>query len=246
MVMPPWRRATKHFYNRLYFNPSTFTHVRNNDSAAIYLLISTLFIQLSGRLHQKQDIVCVSHFIQSSAIIMSRSHRRPSEYSRGSSPRIDRTLSVTEASFQNLGLNETAGAHHLSIPSAYETPSQRHRRPSGLRSELSSNYLPSEYDTTSFYRTASPVPFDLQPPSTYDTSILDEEYPLFPEVSTISTRGSPFSSTISRTAMGYSHVCDVPRPRLTSLKQLSLPIRYNVDLPRAKLLCCISVPFPTR
>jgi len=132
---------------------------------------------------------------------MSRSHRRPSEYSRGSSPRLDRTLSVTEASFQNLGLNETAGAHHLSVPSAYDTPSQRHRRPSNLRSELSSNYLPPEYDTGSYYRTASPASFDLQP--SYGTSILDEVYQLSPEPSAISARASPFStSAVGRTATG--------------------------------------------
>lgn len=138
---------------------------------------------------------------------MSRTTRRPSEYSRGSSPQIERTLSVTEASFQNLGLNETAGAHHLSVPSAYNAPSQRHHRPSGLRSEFNSTYLPSEYDTSSYYRTASPTSFDLQHSSTYDTSILDEDYQLFPEASHISARASPFAtSTVSRTAMGYSHV----------------------------------------
>lgn len=132
-----------------------------------------------------------------------RSHRRPSDYSRGSSPRIDRTLSVTEASFQNLGLSETAGAPQLSVPSPYTSSSRR--RPSALRSELSSDYLTTEYDPSG-YRTTSPASFSNlpQPPSTFEPSLLDPGYDqLFAETTTYSSRASPFAtSSLGRTAMG--------------------------------------------
>ena len=144
------------------------------------------------------------HFLQSITFVMSRSHRRPSDYSRASSPRVDRSLSVTEASFQNLGLTEPAGAQQLSVPSPFHTPDTRRRRPSNLRSELSPPYLPSQYDSRGYHRTASPTSFqDLQPSSTFGTSLLDpEDYQLFPGTADFSGRASPFTTTLNRSAMG--------------------------------------------
>lgn len=144
------------------------------------------------------------HNIISPSPIMSRPHRRPSDYSRGSSPRIDRSLSVTEASFQNLGLSETAGTPHLSISSPYHQSSNR-RRPSALRSELSSDYLTTAYDPSGYHRTTSPTSFsNLQSNSTFESSLLDPEYDsLFAETATYSGRASPFStSSLGRPAMG--------------------------------------------
>ena len=135
---------------------------------------------------------------------MSRSHRTPSTYSRGSSPRVDRSLAVTEASFQNLGLNETAGAQQLSVPSPYHSSDRSRRRPSNVHGEPSPSYIPSEYDPTDYHRTASPASFeDLQQPSTYGTSLLDPaDYQLFPGTADFSGRVSPFSTNLSRSAMG--------------------------------------------
>ena len=144
-------------------------------------------------------------FISSVASIMSRSHRRPSDYSRGSSPRIDRTLSVTEASFQNLGLNETAGAQHLSVPSSYQSTSNRQRRQSYGHSEVSSSYFQPEYDPTSYTRSASPTSYaNFQRSTTFGTALLDpQDYQIFPDTSTFSGRASPFAaSALSRTDMG--------------------------------------------
>ena len=135
---------------------------------------------------------------------MSRSHRRPSDYSRGSSPRIDRTLSVTEASFQNLGLSETVGTPLLSISSPYQQPSGR-RRPPAFRGELSSDYLASEYDPSAYQRTASPSSFsNLQPSTSFGSTLLDPDYDqLFAETTSYPGRASPFSTTpLSRPAMG--------------------------------------------
>lgn len=135
---------------------------------------------------------------------MSRSHRRPSDYSRGSSPCIDRTLSVTEANFQNLGLNETAGAPHLSTSSPYQSSSRR--RPSTLRSELSSDHLTTEYDPSGYHRTTTPTSFSnlQQPSSTFESSLLDPDYDqLFAETTSYGSRASPFAtSSLGRTAMG--------------------------------------------
>ena len=137
---------------------------------------------------------------------MSRSHRRPSDYSRGSSPRIERSLTVTEASFQNLGLSETAGTPQLSIPSPYQQSSGR-RRPSALSSELSSDYITPGYDPSAYQRTTSPTSFShlQQPSSSFGTPLLDPDYnEIFGDASSYSGRVSPFetSTTLSRTAMG--------------------------------------------
>ena len=134
----------------------------------------------------------------------SRSQRRPSDYSRGSSPRVNRALSVTEAGFQNLGLSETVAAPQLSITSPYQSSSTSRRRPSTLRSEVSSEYLSAEYDPTS-YRSTSPASYSsLQPSSTYGSSLLETDYDqLFADAGSFSGRVSPFSNTPPvRTTMG--------------------------------------------
>jgi hypothetical protein len=131
---------------------------------------------------------------------MSRSHRSPPGYSRGSSPRVDRSLAVTEASFQNLGLSETAGAQQLAVPSSYQSSDRSRRRPSNIRGDLSPSYLQPEYDPD-YHRTASPVPFaeDLHQPSTFGTPLLDPaDYQLFPGTADYSGRESPFATNISR------------------------------------------------
>ncbi|KAF6228150.1 hypothetical protein HO133_007880 [Letharia lupina] len=152
---------------------------------------------------------------------MSRSHRRPSDYSRGSSPRIDRNLAVTEASFQNLGLNETAGAQYQSGPSSYLLPDQRSRRPSYPRSELSSGYLQPDYVSSSYTRAASPASFSaLENSTSFGTTLLDpSDYQLFSDTGTFSTRASPFStSVLGRTDMGsYPY----PSDTMTSYRDTS-------------------------
>ena len=133
---------------------------------------------------------------------MSRSHRRPSDYSRGSSPRVDRTLSVTEAHFQNLGLSETVTAPQLSIQTSY--PPTVRRRPSTLRGEVSSDYLTPPYDPSS-YRTTSPLAYStIQPSSTYGSSFAEPDYDqLFADTASYSGRVSPFpAGSLGRTAMG--------------------------------------------
>lgn len=147
--------------------------------------------------------VCVSFHYINPTLIMSRSHRRPSGYSRGNSPHIDHTLSVTEASFQNLGLSETAGAPQLSIPSSYQSSSRR--RPSALRSEVSSDYLTTDYDPTAYRRTSPAFYPNPQSSSTYGSSLLESDYDqLFADTTTYNDRASPFpTSSLSRTAMGY-------------------------------------------
>lgn len=157
------------------------------------------------------------HFLQSITFVMSRSYRRPSDYSRASSPRVDRSLSVTEASFQNLGLSETAGAQQLSVPSPYQTPDSRRRRPSTLRSELSPTYFPSQYDPSGYHRTASPTSFqDLQPSTAFRTSLLDpEDYQLFPGTADFGDRASPFSTPLPRSAMGLPKIPNLLWPLLT-------------------------------
>ena len=145
------------------------------------------------------------HFITSITLKMSRSHRRPSDYSRGSSPHIDRNLSVTEASFQNLGLNETAGAQYQSAPSSYLLPDQRSRRPSYPRSGLSSGYLQPDYASSSYTRAASPASFSaLENSTSFGSNLLDpSDYQLFSDTGTFSSRASSFStSALGRTDMG--------------------------------------------
>lgn len=85
--------------------------------------------------------------------------RQASSHSRGSSPFGDRSLSVTEATFQDLHLNETAGGQHLSIPPTYQVADPRYRRPSYTRSELSASYLQSGFDPSNYSRNSSSESF---------------------------------------------------------------------------------------
>lgn len=85
--------------------------------------------------------------------------RQASSHSRRSSPFGDRSLSVTEATFQDLHLNETAGGQHLSIPPSYQVADPRHRRPSYPRSELSASYLQSGFDPSNYSRNSSSESF---------------------------------------------------------------------------------------
>lgn len=85
--------------------------------------------------------------------------RQASSHSRGSSPFGDRSLSVTEATFQDLHLSETAGGQHLSIPPSYQVSDPRYRRPSYPRSELSASYLQSGFDPSNYSRNSSSESF---------------------------------------------------------------------------------------
>ena len=77
---------------------------------------------------------------------MSHSYSQASHHSRGARPRAGSGMSVTEASFQNLGLHETAGTHR-SI-SSYRPQDQRSPRSSYCRGDLPSNYPPTGYETS--------------------------------------------------------------------------------------------------
>lgn len=85
--------------------------------------------------------------------------RQASSHSRGSSPFGDRSLSLTEATFQDLHLDETAGGQHLSIPPSYQVADPRYRRPSYPRSELSASYLQSGFDPSNYSRNSSSESF---------------------------------------------------------------------------------------
>jgi len=111
---------------------------------------------------------------------MSR-HQRPSDYSRGRSSRTGRTLSVTEASFQDLRLNETAGSPYLSVPPSYGPSDQRHRRPSYPRDDP---YLEPEQDS-------SPSFPDLQP--SFATSTYPQAYSFPSEIVSATSRVDPFA-----------------------------------------------------
>lgn len=196
--------SSKNYSPRSLQNPSkTSQHVRLFLKSDIYF---TIVLVLAGwRLNQIERSCLFLHFITSIKSKMSRSHHRPSDYSRGSSPRIDRNLSVTEASFQNLGLNETAGAQYQAGPSSYLLPDQRSRRPSYPRSGLSSGYLQPDYVSSSYTRAASPASFSaLENSTSFGTTLLDpSDYQLFSETGTFSSRASPFStSALGRTDMG--------------------------------------------
>ena len=85
---------------------------------------------------------------------MSRSHSyaHDSGHSRGSRCRGPSTLAVTEASFQGLQLNETAGTQHTA---SYTASDPTYPRSSSRRSGLTANYLQPGYDIGGF-ASASP------------------------------------------------------------------------------------------
>lgn len=195
--------SNNHSSRSLHDPSKTSYHVRLFLKSDIYF--TTVHVLIGCKSNQTERSCLFLHFITSITFKMSRSHRRPSDYSRGSSPQIDRTLSVTEASFQNLGLNETAGASYQSGPSSYLLPDQRSRRPSYPRSGLSSGYLQPDYVSSSYTRAASPASFSaLENSTSFGTTLLDPlDYQLFSETGSYSTRASPFStSALGRTDMG--------------------------------------------
>lgn len=136
---------------------------------------------------------------------MSRAHGRPSDYPSGTTPRADRSLSVTEASFQNIRLNENAGAHQSNTGSSYPY-SQSRRRTSHHWGDLSSSYLQPHYDPSSsaYTRRHSPAPYSgLDSSSLYSTSFSDpQDYPYLSE-SSVTGRASPYSTEL-RSEMRYA------------------------------------------
>ena len=93
------------------------------------------------------------HFFDSPTLTMSRSHSHShdSGHARGSRRRATSTLAVTEASFQGLQLNETAGTHHSA---SYTASDPTYPRSSSRRGELTANYLQPGYELGDFV----PVP----------------------------------------------------------------------------------------
>ena len=85
---------------------------------------------------------------------MSRSHSYSHEsgHSRGSRRRTSSTLAVTEASFQGLQLNETAGTQHTA---SYTASGSTYPRSSSRRGELTASYLQPDYGLGDF---AQPSP----------------------------------------------------------------------------------------
>ena len=73
-----------------------------------------------------------------------------SSHSRGGRSRGESNISVTEASFQNLQIHETAGSHHSPVPSTYTPQDPRYPRASHHRGETASSYLQAGFDTSSF------------------------------------------------------------------------------------------------
>jgi hypothetical protein len=90
------------------------------------------------------------HLIDPFTLTMSRSHSysHDSGHSRGSRRRGSSILAVTEASFQGLQLNETAGTHHT--PSYTASDPTYPRSLSSHRGELTASYLQPGYDTGNF------------------------------------------------------------------------------------------------
>ena len=87
---------------------------------------------------------------QYSYLIMSRYYSQASHNSRGSRSRGQSNISVTEASFQNLQLQETAGSHHTSASSTYNPQDPRYSGAAHHRGETASSYLQGGFDTSSF------------------------------------------------------------------------------------------------
>ena len=77
----------------------------------------------------------------------SYSHSHDSGHSRGSRRRGSTNLAVTEASFQELQLNETAGTQH---PASYTASGSAYPRPSSRRSELTASYPQPGYGIGDF------------------------------------------------------------------------------------------------
>ena len=128
---------------------------------------------------------------------MSRSHSSSSRHSRDRRSREDRTLAVTEASFQGLQLGETVGASHLTVPSSYHSSSHTSRRPSP-RADLSAGYVQTGYDPTYSPR---PATYGNFPGSQHTGSAFE------PDPSTLFVNPDPFD-------MGYVRDGPTARPEL--------------------------------
>lgn len=125
-------------------------------------------------------------------LIMSRSYSHGSSHSRGNRSRADSSISVTQASFQDLGLHETAGTHRSSS-SSYHSHDQRSPRSAYRRDNIPSNYLQTEYNTASY----APAP---PSESFIDPQRLSTNY--IPPVAEQSDYLTPQSSSYSRANMG--------------------------------------------
>ena len=122
---------------------------------------------------------------------MSHSYSHAPHHSRGGRPRAGSGVSVTEASFQNLGLHETAGTHRSS--SSYRSQDQRSPRSSYRRGDLQSNYLPTGYDTSSLAPAS-------QSEAYIDPQRLSSNY--IPSATDTSDYLNPQSATYARSEMG--------------------------------------------
>lgn len=85
--------------------------------------------------------------------------RHASSHSRGHSFLGDRSLSLTEATFQDLRLSETTGSQHLSLPSACQPLDPPYRQLLYPRSELSASYLQPAYEPSNYSRKSSSESF---------------------------------------------------------------------------------------
>lgn len=100
----------------------------------------------------------------SRSFTMSRRPRYASSHSRGSSPRRDSSLPVTEATYQDLHLNKTSSSnsiishhhhHHLTVPSSYQASNSRQRQASYPPTDLTAHYLPAGYEPSQYSRPPS-------------------------------------------------------------------------------------------
>ncbi|CAF9907083.1 MAG: hypothetical protein HETSPECPRED_007035 [Heterodermia speciosa] len=129
---------------------------------------------------------------------MSRSYSHGSDHSRGSRSRGQSHLSVTEAGYQTLPLQGSAGSHHTST---YNPQDPRYPRISHHGGETASSYLQAGFDTSSFGPSS--------PSETYiDPSRLTTGFT--PSSSEGLDFLNPQSSTYSRTDMGSSYYAQDP------------------------------------
>ena len=110
---------------------------------------------------------------------MSRSHS--SGYSHNSRSRRVSNISVTEASFQGLHLNETVASPQLSAPlSAYQGTAEQYRRRSPARSDPTAFYLQAGYDPSTFTRTSPSRAFTESHPAYYSLETANVDLPAYP------------------------------------------------------------------
>ena len=145
---------------------------------------------------------------------MSRSRLSPS-HSRRSSTRGDHNLSVTQATFQDLHLQETTGGQHLSLPLAYQNSESPYRRPSYPQSELGTSYLESGYDPSTYSRAPSSERFinpqRTSPVSTFGIPDPDPlSYPIDPDTTNFEIpQNISDPALLSRPDMRYAEECEI-------------------------------------